>query len=101
MNFDLFEQAALSQASLRTSIGAMTKSGDLCGAYAQIDNRPVAEVAQIMLRAGFSVIVPRHVNFLSYMQAQLAEAARHRVDGFGLRALREQRCPAGQIGCVA
>ncbi len=92
MNFDLFEHAALSQASMRCCIGMMTKSGDLCGAYAQIDNRPIAEVAQIMLRAGFSVIVPRHVNFLAYMQSQLAEAARYRVDGFGLRERREQLC---------
>lgn len=95
MNFDLFEQLALSHACQRAHIGMMTKSGDLCGAYAEIDNRPTAEVAQIMLRAGFSVIVPRHVNFMTYMQSQLAEAARHRVDGFGLRELREQQlhCP--------
>jgi hypothetical protein len=97
MNFDLFEQAALSAACLRTSVGAMTKVGDLCGAYAQIDNRPVAEVAQIMLRSGFSVIAPPSVKFMAYMQSQLAEAARHRVDGFGLRELKDARLAC----CVA
>lgn len=72
-------------------LGALTRCGEVGAAVARIEGRPVAEVVDVMMRAGFSIVVPPRVDFMSYMRAQLREASRLRLDGFGLRQMKVQR----------
>lgn len=63
-----------------------TRRGDLAGAYRLVrDFRPPA-LQQIAWRAGFSCISLRHRReAVAHIQRQIAQAARLRTDGFGLR----------------
>src|SRR3546814_4580945 len=63
-----------------------TRSGKLGDAYRDLDKRPVDEVQEIALQAGFSCI--SHTNRRSSMVhivRQVADAARHTTDRYRLR----------------
>lgn len=63
-----------------------TRQGDLAGAYRLVRDYYPAELQQIALRAGFSCIsLRRRSAFMEHLQSQIAEAARRRTDGYGLR----------------
>lgn len=72
-------------------LGALTRAGEAAAAIARIEGRAVGEVVELMMRAGFSIVVPPRVDFMGYMKAQLREASRLQLDGFGLRQLKQQR----------
>lgn len=92
MLFAVAEHEALERVETsRLPLGALTRAGDIGGAMTRIEGRPIGEVVDMMLRAGFSIVVPPRVDFMSYMRAQLREASRLRVDGFALRQIKEQR----------
>src|SRR5579864_1836561 len=71
-----------------------TRAGKLNEAY-QVLHRVSADDAEIIaLRAGFSVIRKKHKDeFFRDIQHQIARAARHQVDGFGLRACLRDESP--------
>lgn len=67
-------------------LASACRSGKLAEAYSLIRDYPPAELAQIALKAGFSCVHPSNrTRFLQHLESQIAEAARRRVDGFGLR----------------
>lgn len=69
-----------------TALAAACRAGDMAGAYRIIRDYRPPELAQIALKAGFSCVHPgNRGRFLQHLQSQIAEAARQRVDGFGLR----------------
>ena len=80
---DFYEQLA-------AQLTKATRQGDLAGAYRLVREYRPAELEQIALSAGFSCITRRRPReFMEHLQSQIAEAARRRTDGFGLRATKE------------
>lgn len=67
-----------------------TRAGDLHEAYRVIQPMTAEQAQQVALAAGFSSIsVKRKSIFFTHLQTQIAAAARHRTDGFGLRELNK------------
>src|SRR3546814_14600430 len=65
-----------------------TRSGKLGDAYRVLDKRPVDEVQAIALQAGFSCISrTNRRSFMVHIVRQVADAARNKTDGYGLRDL--------------
>src|SRR3546814_14617332 len=72
-----------------------TRSGKLGDAYRVLDKRPVDEVQAIALQAGFSCISrTNRRSFMVHIVRQVADAARNKTDGYGLRdlAAKAPRC---------
>lgn len=66
---------------------AATRQGDMPQAYRVIQGIAYQELPAIALAAGFSCVSPRNKRaFLVHLQQQVAEAARRRTDGYGLRS---------------
>lgn len=65
---------------------AATKRGDLAAAYGVVSQVPFRDLTALSLRAGFSCISNKNRRkFLVHFQEQIAQAARHKTDGYGLR----------------
>src|SRR3546814_8541796 len=66
----------------------ISRSGKLGDAYRVLDKRPVDEVQAIALQAGFSCISrTNRRSFMVHIVRQVADAARNKTDGYGLRDL--------------
>lgn len=64
-----------------------TKHGDMPQAYRVIEGIDYQDLPAVALAAGFSCVSPRNKRaFLVHLQKQVAEAARRRTDGYGLRS---------------
>ena len=69
-------------------LSSATRAGDLAGAYQTIQRLAADDAWPIALYAGFTMASRRpKAAFFSALQQQIANAARHKTDGFGLRAL--------------
>lgn len=65
-----------------------TRSGNLAQAYTVAARTPFQDLPLVAVEAGFSCISTRNRrDFLIHLQRQIANAARHRTDGYGLRKL--------------
>lgn len=69
-----------------TELGRATIAGDLNQALALVKNRPISEVQEMMLRAGFSTTgMHNKRQFWQEVQSNLARACQARKDGWGMR----------------
>ena len=68
-----------------------TRAGRLADAYRVLQAQPFGDLAPVALRAGFVCIATRNRReFMAHLTSQVAEAARRRTDGFGLREHRDR-----------
>lgn len=73
-----------------TRLVVQLKAGSLAGAMLVIKGMGAREVERLMLDAGFSSVGYRSEDFWLQVQQQLVEAARVRVDGWGLKAIQKK-----------
>ena len=67
-------------------LNAATRSGSLAAAYRVLQSIPAKQMQTVALHAGYAVIATRKPRDLTaYVVGQVARAARHNTDGFGLR----------------
>lgn len=72
--------------ALAEQLNTATRSGNLAAAYRVLQTIPPKQMEAVALRAGYSVIRTRSPRDLtSHVVGQVARAARHNTDGFGLR----------------
>lgn len=90
---DLFSfptPAVLATSDVRlTKLVVQLKLGCLAGAMLTIKGADAQEVERLMLAAGFSSVGYRSKDFWLHVQQQLVEAARAKVDGWGLKELKK------------
>ncbi|KLD35820.1 hypothetical protein TB15x_20590 [Xanthomonas perforans] len=73
---------------LADALNAATRAGNLADAYSVIKDLPSNVLLDVFLTSGFScAAVKNHRELLAYVVNQVADAARQKTDGPGLRAI--------------
>ncbi|WP_404995416.1 hypothetical protein [Cupriavidus pauculus] len=72
-------------ADLAAQINALTASGDLSGAYGLMKPLSDNDTVAVLLYAGYTLSATRGSKLQAESQKQVAEAARKRTTGWGLR----------------